>query len=72
MSYNDDFGPRWVVNSEEVGSGVALFLAVAAAAVVRVWRVLCDPGLRGLVVPRGASGVVDVEEVVTERVMGGL
>ena len=23
-------------------------------------------------VPRGASGVVDVEEVVTERVMGGL
>ncbi len=41
-------------------------------AVVRVWRVLCDPGLRGLVVPRGASGVVDVEEVVTERVMGGL
>ena len=34
MSYNDDFGPRWVVNSEEVGSGVALFLAVAAAAFV--------------------------------------
>ena len=27
--------------------------------------------LRGLVVPRGASGVVDVEEVVTERVVGG-
>ena len=30
---------------------------VAGVAVVRVWRVLCDPGLRGLVVPRGASGV---------------
>ena len=30
---------------------------------MRVWSVLCDPGLRGLVVPRGASGVVDVEEV---------
>jgi len=34
MSYNNDFGPKWVVNSEEVGSGAALALALFAAAFV--------------------------------------
>lgn len=34
MSYNNDFGPKWTVNSEELGGGVVALLAVMAAALV--------------------------------------
>ncbi|MDD3466210.1 MAG: hypothetical protein PHE67_03595 [Campylobacterales bacterium] len=31
MAYGNDFGPKWTVNSEEVGGGVAIVMAVMAA-----------------------------------------
>ncbi len=31
MSYSNDFGPKWTVNSEELGGGVVALLAVMAA-----------------------------------------
>ena len=34
MANNDNFGPKWVVNSEEMGSGAAMLLALFAAAFV--------------------------------------
>jgi hypothetical protein len=34
MAYNNDFGPKWTVNSEEVGGGVAIVLTIMAAVFV--------------------------------------